>query len=57
MNPAGEERKGAGNNRDRDSSGEASLTREKNKSKGLKVYNVTDGEFSSFPEIMATSAQ
>lgn len=58
MNPSGEERKGAaGNGRDRDSSGEASLTRELSKSKGLRVYNVTDGEFSSFPEIMATSAQ
>ena len=60
MNPsAAEERKGGGggNNRERDSSGEASLTREKNKSKGLRAYNVTDGEFASFPEIMATSAQ
>ena len=57
MNPGGgEERKGAAGN-GRDSSGEASLTREKNKSKGLRIYNVTDGEFSSFPEIMATSAQ
>ena len=35
---------------------DASLSREKNSSKGLKAYNVTDGEFSSFPEIHQTSA-
>lgn len=35
---------------------DASLSREKSNSKGLKAYNVVDGEFSSFPEIHQTSA-
>ena len=34
-----------------DSEEESSLTREKEKSKTLKTYKVTDGEFSSFPDI------
>ena len=56
MNPPPEERKG-GNNRGRDSSEDASLTREKNRSQQLKTYTVTDGEFTSFPEVQATTAQ
>lgn len=56
MNPSHEERKG-GNGRDRADSEEVSLEREKNKTRGMANYNVIDGEFTSFPEIMATSAQ
>ena len=56
MNPPAEERKGP-SNRGRDSSEDASLTREKNRSQGLKAYSVSDGEFTSFPEIHVTSAQ
>ena len=56
MNPPAEERKGP-SNRGRDSSEDTSLTREKSRSQQLQSYNVTDGEFTSFPEIMATSAQ
>lgn len=52
MNPGNEERKIPN-----DDDGEASLEREKNKSKGLTNYIVTDGEFTSFPEINATTAQ
>ena len=55
MNAPSEERKG-GNNRGRDSSEDASLTREKNRSQALKAYTVVDGEFTSFPEIQVTSA-
>ena len=55
MDAPHEERKG-GNNRGRDSSEDASLTREKNRSQALKAYTVTDGEFTSFPEIQVTSA-
>ena len=36
---------------------DASLTREKQNSKGLKAYTVPDGEFTSYPEIHKTSAQ
>ena len=36
---------------------DSSLSREKQGSKGLKPYNVADGEFSSFPEIHETSAR
>lgn len=53
--PPAEERKGGG--RGRDSSEDASLTREKNRSAQMKSYTVVDGEFTSFPEINATSAQ
>lgn len=41
----------------RDDSDEASLSREKKRSQGMKSYTVTDGEFTSFPEVNATSAQ
>jgi len=51
MNPGNEERKIP------DDDNEASLEREKNKSKGLANYIVSDGEFTSFPEINATTAQ
>ena len=54
MNPT---MNGNGRTNDRDSSGDASLTREKNKAGNMAVYDVRDGEFTSFPEIMATSAQ
>lgn len=57
MNPqsnTNEERKGAGRG-DRNDSEEVSLEREK--SRGMSNYQVVDGEFTSFPEIMATSAQ
>ena len=57
MNPPSEERKGGRAGPRDDSSDDASLTREKQKSQGMRNYQVTDGEFSSFPEIMATSAQ
>ena len=50
MNPGPEDRK-------TEDGKEASLEREKNKSKGLANYIVTDGEFTSFPEINATTAQ
>jgi len=55
MNPPShnEERKGAG----REDSEEVSLEREKSKTTGMSNYVVSDGEFTSFPEIMATSAQ
>ena len=36
---------------------DASLTREKTNSKGMKAYTVPDGEFSSFPEIPQLTAQ
>lgn len=39
------------------SSDEASLNREKTRASALKSYTVTDGEFTSFPEIQATTAQ
>ena len=52
--PAAEERKGG---RDGSESSDVSLTRIQQKSSGMKNYTVTDGEFTSFPEIMATSAQ
>ena len=55
MNPPTEERKGGRGGRD--SSEDTSLTREKSRSNQLTNYNVPDGEFTSFPEIMATSAQ
>lgn len=54
MNPP-EENKRPG--RGQSDSDEASLTREKNRAIGLKNYTVTDGEFTSFPEVQATSAQ
>ena len=54
MNPPEENKSGRGRD---GSSDEASLTREKNRSTGLKSYTVTDGEFTSFPEIQATTAQ
>jgi len=48
-----EERKPAA----RDSSEEVSLTRLATNAAGMKNYIVKDGEFTSFPEIQATSAQ
>ena len=51
-----EERKG-GYNRGRDASNDdTSLTREKSRSQNMKKYSVSDGEFSSFPEIHQKSA-
>jgi superfamily II DNA/RNA helicase len=55
MNPPAEDRRGGP--RGRDSSEDASLSREKNRSQQLQTYNVSDGEFTSFPEIQATTAQ
>ena len=58
MNPAPEERKAMNRaSRGQDDEEESSLTREKNSSGTMKDYRVVDGEFASFPEIMATSAQ
>ena len=54
MNPP-EDRKPRGPNGEEEE--ETSLTREKNKAVGMPNYVVTDGEFTSFPEIQATSAQ
>lgn len=39
-----------------DSSEEASLSREKQRSQQLQAYNVVDGEFTSFSDIQATTA-
>ena len=50
-----EEHKGGNRGRD-DSNDEISLTREKGRSQGLKAYTVPDNEFSSFPEIHASTA-
>mmetsp|Transcript_6416 Transcript_6416/g.7683 ORF Transcript_6416/g.7683 Transcript_6416/m.7683 type:complete len:131 (-) Transcript_6416:2849-3241(-) len=55
MNPPAEDRRGGP--RGRDSSEDASLSREKTRSQQLQTYNVSDGEFTSFPEIQATTAQ
>ncbi len=52
MNPPEENK----NKRDQ-SSDEASLNREKTRASALKSYTVVDGEFTSFPEIQATTAQ
>jgi len=41
----------------RDSSEEASLSREKHRSQQLQAYHVKDGEFTSFADIQATTAQ
>jgi len=53
MNPP-EERK---NDRRGESSEEVSLGREKSRASAMKNYTVSDGEFTSFPEVNATSAQ
>ena len=53
MNPPEEQK----NVKRGESSEEVSLTRVKNTSTEMKNYTVSDGEFTSFPEVNATSAQ
>lgn len=54
MGPSMDDRR---NVRRNDSSDDASLSREKQRSQQLQAYNVVDGEFTSFADIQATTAQ
>ena len=55
MQPAGEERKGGGGRNSSDER-EVDLNQLQTRANGMAQYTVLDGEFTSFPEIMATSA-
>ena len=57
MNPPEEKKDGRRGGRDESNDADTSLAREKSRSQGMKSYTVPDGEFASFPEIHATTAQ